>query len=99
MTGSEDLIAKVEDIIREMKAAGYWRLEAPTWVMDYRSSTQQGFLEWLQFIYLPNLLPQAGNRHILHAKNYIAPQAVRFFGDDIKKGKMLQLLVELDALI
>jgi hypothetical protein len=49
-------------------------------------------------VYLPNLLPLAGNHNILLTKNYVAPQAVKFFNGDIKKGKLLQLLIELDAL-
>jgi hypothetical protein len=31
--------------------------------------------------------------------SYVVPQAIHYFGDDIKKGKLLELLIELDALI
>ena len=101
MTASESMNGKVREIIDELKGAGLWKNEPPAWVIDYQKrsiATQQEFLEWLQFVYLPNLLPQAGNHNILQAKNYVAPQAVRFFGEDVKKGKLLQLLIELDAL-
>jgi hypothetical protein len=33
------------------------------------------------------------------AENYIVPQAMKFFGDDMQKGKLLQLLIELDSLV
>ena len=101
MTAGETMNGKVREIIDELKGAGLWKNEPPAWVIDFQKrsiATQQEFLEWLQFVYLPNLLPQAGNHNILRAKNYVAPQAVRFFSEDIKKGRLLQLLVELDAL-
>jgi hypothetical protein len=60
-------------------------------------TTENDFSEWLQFVYLPNLAQQAqavpGEK-----KNYIVPHAVRFYGEDIKKGKLLRLLVELDSM-
>jgi uncharacterized protein YqcC (DUF446 family) len=102
MTSGELMYRKVKEIIDELKIAGLWKKEPPVWVMDYRQrniATGQEFLEWLQFVYLPNLLPQAENRTILMNKNYVAPQAARFFNEDARKGKLLQLLIELDALI
>jgi uncharacterized protein YqcC (DUF446 family) len=101
MTRSDTMYGKVKEIIEELKLNGLWKKEPPPWVIDFRQrnvATQQEFLEWLQFIYLPNLLPQSGNHNILLAKNYVAPQAIRFFSEDVKKGKLLQLLIELDAL-
>ena len=92
---------KVSEIIDELKATGLWRKEPPLWVSDYQQrdiANDHEFLEWLQFVYLPNLFPLAGNHNILLTKNYVAPQAVKFFNGDIKKGKLLQLLIELDAL-
>jgi hypothetical protein len=49
----------------------------------------------LQFIYLPNYRTASSQDN----KRLIVPQAVRFFGEDVKKGKLLQLLIELDAIL
>ncbi|MBC7850434.1 MAG: YqcC family protein [Chitinophagaceae bacterium] len=95
------MYSKVKEIIDELKMTGLWRNEPPVWVIDYRQrliATEQEFLEWLQFVYLPNLLPGAGNHNVLLAKNYVAPQAVKFFTGEVKNGKLLQLLIELDSL-
>ena len=32
-------------------------------------------------------------------KKLIMPIAIQYFGDDVKKGKLLQLLIELDSLL
>ena len=61
-------------------------------------TTGEDFSEWLQFVYLPNRIQEAESRHQIIEKIYIVPQAMKFFGSDIKKGKLLQLLIELDSL-
>jgi len=97
----DTVYGKVQEIIDELKSAELWLKEPPVWVSDFQKgniANSQEFLEWLQFVYLPNLLPQSGNHNILLTKNYVAPQAVKFFNGDIKKGKLLQLLIELDSL-
>jgi uncharacterized protein YqcC (DUF446 family) len=93
---------KVTAIKNEMKITGLWKKQLPVWVNEYNDqiiTTEQDFAEWLQFIYLPNII-QPENRHSkITTQNYIVPQAMRFFGADIQKGKLLQLLIELDSLI
>lgn len=32
-------------------------------------------------------------------KNMIVPHAVKFFGDDVRKGKLLQILIEIASLL
>jgi len=32
-------------------------------------------------------------------RSHIVPQAIKFFSEDVKKGKLLQLLIELDAVL
>jgi hypothetical protein len=32
-------------------------------------------------------------------KKMIVPHAIKFFGDDVKKGKLLQILIEIDSLL
>lgn len=102
MTGSNLVHEKVQEIIDEMKLTGLWSLHSHKLTTDHQlhqAASTQEFLEWLQFIYLPTLHTSAGNHSILHAKTYVAPQAARFFGSNIRMGKLLQLLIELDALI
>lgn len=89
---------KIKEITHELKQAGLWKNQMPAWVMDYKRKMiqdEQDFLEWLQFIYLPNCMSAT----VMDKKVLIVPQAMKFFGEDVKKGKLLQLLVELDSLI
>jgi uncharacterized protein YqcC (DUF446 family) len=89
---------KVREIADELRKTGFWKKHPPGWVSDYEQkllNNEQDFLEWLQFVYLPNCNAPALNG----MKNFIVPQAVKFFGSDVKKGKLLQLLIELDSLL
>ncbi len=81
----------------EMRRLGFWKKESPQWVQQFarRSHMNEGdFMEWLQFVYLPNCLQNKYTGELS-----IVPQAMIYFGDDVKKGKLLQLLIELDALM
>jgi uncharacterized protein YqcC (DUF446 family) len=92
---------KVAELKAEMKQVGLWKKQVPYWVNEFTQSsikTEQDFAEWLQFVYLPNMLQQE-NRSSMGAEKYIVPQAVQFFGADVQKGKLLQLLIELDGLL
>jgi len=96
MTAASAAEQKVIEISDELKLAGLWKKNMPQWVTNYEEkmiASSQDFLEWLQFIYLPNFTKLAAIE-----KKYIVPQAVKFFGEDVKKGKLLQLLIELDSL-
>lgn len=89
---------KIKEIKAGLRAAGLWKKQIPAWVTDYEEkiiSNENDFAEWLQFIYLPNCTAAT----IMNGKKFIVPQAVKFFGEDVKKGKLLQLLIELDALL
>jgi uncharacterized protein YqcC (DUF446 family) len=89
---------KIKEIITELKSTGLWEKQVPGWVMNYEEkmiASEQDFLQWLQFIYLPNYRTASSQDN----KRLIVPQAVRFFGEDVKKGKLLQLLIELDAIL
>ncbi len=84
-----------------MKSIGLWKKQTPVWVSNYQTTmiaTEHDFNEWLQFVYLPNLLQQAGSNRTYIEKRNVVPQAMDFFGEDVKKGKLLQLLIELDSL-
>jgi uncharacterized protein YqcC (DUF446 family) len=93
------LAAKIEELKAEMKLTGVWSAEIPPWVNKFENlviATEQDFNGWLQFVYLPNL--QATNRNALLPRDYIVPQAIKFWKPAVEKGRMLQLLIELDAL-
>ena len=95
------IVDKIQEVIFEMKETGLWRKQAPAWVNEFQESTiasENDFSEWLQFVYLPNLSQRAQTAVVLEKKNFIVPQAIRFFGEDLKKGKLLRLLVELDSM-
>ena len=82
-------------IIDEMKVLKLWKGKAPEWITNYKRSLVQqdenDFCEWLQFVFLPN-------RFIGVEMNTtsITLQAKLYFQPDIVKGRLLQLLIELD---
>jgi uncharacterized protein YqcC (DUF446 family) len=89
---------KIGEIRTELKKTGLWKNDLPGWVMEYEEKpiqTRQDFLEWLQFIYLPN----CANSATTIKKALIVPQAIKFFEKDVNKGNLLQLLIELDSLL
>lgn len=93
---------KIQELIEALKADGLWLDQQPAWVRRYNDEgalCSPGFFEWLQFIYLPNLLREAGRQHHVVMKENLTPQAIRFFGEDVKRGNLLQLLIELDSLL
>jgi uncharacterized protein YqcC (DUF446 family) len=91
----------VLEINREMQLQGLWKKEMPDWVTDYDKRgirTEEDFARWLQFVFLPNCLMN-DRKYPLKNRKYIVPQAKKYFSRDIQKGRLLQLLIELDALI
>lgn len=90
------LAEKIAEVYDELKKTSLWKPDMPEWVQHYKEmpQTQVEFSEWLQFVFLPNKIQ--GDR--LMGSGNIAPQAMRFFDKEINKGKLLQLLVELDSL-
>lgn len=100
MTGIDPVANKIKEVKEEMKRTGVWKQEAPAWVNEFDKraiASVEDFSEWLQFVYLPNM-QQVESKSGNNPDNYIVPQAMRFFGEDMKKGKLLQLLIELDSL-
>lgn len=87
----------VEEIIHELKVTSLWRKDEPDWVKYYETNKgifHGDFAEWLQFIYLPNCKQP---RAVSAAS--IVPQAMKYFGNDIKRGRLLELFIALDALV
>ena len=92
---------KVKELADVLKAEGLWKQQEPVWVTSYsveNENCRDDFFEWLQFIYLPNLLSEENHYPYSAKRTYIAPQAIHFFEKDNSKTKLLQLFVELDAL-
>jgi uncharacterized protein YqcC (DUF446 family) len=96
-TGKSKTLAKIDEIIAELEKNNLWKNTEPAWVKNYEAninSPHNDFEEWLQFVYLPNCMA-----HKAGAYPSIVPQAMKHFGEDVKKGTLLQLLIELDAMI
>ncbi|HEX2630050.1 MAG TPA: YqcC family protein [Chitinophagaceae bacterium] len=90
---------KIGEIIMELKQQHLWKQERPQWVNDFGGRENKcfgDFTEWLQFIFLPNLLQNGSDS--AGEKKFVAPQAMRFLGEDVKRGELLRLLIELDSL-
>ncbi len=101
MTETILIAEKINEVREEMRKTGTWKNSLPEWVKEFgkrRTDAGDDFNEWLQFIYLPNMLLEVENKQQRPEKIFIVPQAVQFFGSDIQKGKLLQLLIELDSL-
>jgi uncharacterized protein YqcC (DUF446 family) len=102
MYDGKELKEKVSELRDELKRSGLWKKNMPEWVTDYEKKeidSHHDFAEWLQFVYIPNILEQTEITSTLDSKKYVALQAKKFFSEDVQKGKLLQLLIELDSLL
>jgi uncharacterized protein YqcC (DUF446 family) len=96
-----NIIDKTNELEEELKNTGLWKKNTPAWVEGFDASfsiTHADFAEWLQFVFVPNHLQQNKNISI-EEKNFLVPHALKFFGDDVKKGRLLQILIEIDSLL
>jgi uncharacterized protein YqcC (DUF446 family) len=98
---AQELTDKITEVCQEMQRLAHWQHRAPRWVYQYGQSPEKevGFDEWLQFVYLPNLLQQAQHPRVSDQSQSLAPQAIKFLGEEVQRGKLLQLLIELDSLL
>ena len=97
MITTDQLSGKISEIIHELKQHELWKRQVPEWVTDFSHIGflgEEDFAGWLQFVFLPNLQHSS----MSDQKKMVAPQAIKFFGEDVRKGKLLQLLIELDSL-
>lgn len=91
---------KVEELAAALKEHGLWKKAEPVWVNEYKKNTgipEVDFFEWLQFVYLPNRMLNPTSP-VLTKGNYITLQAKKFARDKMMDKRIVQLLVELDAL-
>lgn len=95
------ITAKTVELEEELKAMGLWQHNIPAWVHWYDDGNivcKTDFAQWLQFVFIPNHLYK--NKILLAAeKNLIVPHAIKHFGDDVKKGNLLRILIEIDSLL
>ncbi|MEO8116113.1 MAG: YqcC family protein [Bacteroidota bacterium] len=94
----------IEDLIPalkiEMERAGLWQKSTPAWVNDFDELHlfQTDFAQWLQFVFVPNQLQKnRQNTRMPHA--LLVPRALKYFGTDLHKGKLLQILIEIDGML
>ncbi|MEP6675646.1 MAG: YqcC family protein [Ferruginibacter sp.] len=95
------IIAKAMELEAALRAASMWQKEIPAWVHGFEGSSGMpaiDFAQWLQFVFIPNHLQQNSAIPVA-GKKLIVPHAVKYFGDDVKKEKILQLLIEIDAML
>jgi uncharacterized protein YqcC (DUF446 family) len=97
---ADSLKQKVEQLATALKERGLWKKAEPVWVHEYKENAEipeVNFLEWLQFVYLPNLLLNQDHSFATKEK-FITLQAKKFASEKMIDEKIVQLLVELDAL-
>ena len=95
------LLTKTMELEAELKQTGLWQNEVPDWINTYDATGSiitTDFAQWLQFIFIPNHLKKVKTVAAAE-KIMIVPQAVKYFGDDVNKGKLLQILIEIDGLL
>ncbi len=98
---SRAIIDKLNELEEELKKEGLWKIEVPGRVYKAEGKimeSEDGFAEWLQFVFLPGQLSTTikataddNKKGILHA--------IKFFGNNAQKGKLLQILIEIDSIV
>jgi len=97
-----DIVDKIMELETEMKITGLWQKETPAWVNHFEEKilTQgKDFAQWLQFVFIPNHAQKIQSLSVINDKKMIVPPAIKFFGNDVHKGKLLQILIEIDSLL
>ena len=97
-----DIVNKIMELQTEMKLTGLWQKEPPAWVNYFEENifTQgKDFAQWLQYVFIPNHLQKENFAGVATEKKFIIPAAIKFFGNDMQKGKLLQILIEIDSMI
>lgn len=96
------LTDKINELELEMKRKGLWQKETPDWVNYFEEKIfidGKDFAEWLQYVFIPNHLNLSAQLSAVKEKRFIVPAAIKFFGDDVHKGMLLQILIEIDSLL
>lgn len=98
--GLNTITRKIIELEDELKNTGIWEQTVlctlPMHEVDNTPSTAD-FIQWLRFDFIPNHLQKKkiANRE----KRLLVPHAIKYFGEYLHKGKLLQILIELDSLL
>ena len=95
------LLTKTGELVEELKRTGLWQNNTPAWVHEYDHNSEPvrtDFAQWLQFVFVPNHLYKKNPAETAERK-LLVPQAVKHFGDDVQKGELLRILIEIDSLL
>ena len=95
------LHSKLQELKNELKNQGLWKKNCPDWVHEFKEQNnweQVNFLDWLQFVYMPNRCMQTADFPFKNHESYIALQVKKFGGEVILDKKIMALLVEIDAI-
>ena len=98
----ESITGKVVELKRELISRGLWCMQVPEWVICFDEKAIiniTDYMQWLQYVFIPNHLQEEHFIRPTDHKKFIVTSARRFFGSDLTKGKLLQLLIEIDSLI
>ena len=96
-----NLHSKLEELKKELMVRGLWKKTSPEWVNEFKEKykwEQVNFLEWLQFVYMPNRCLQTAEFPFKGNDNYIALQVKKFAGAEMMDKKIMALLIEIDAI-
>ena len=96
------LTNKINELELEMKRKGLWQKETPDWVNYFEEkifADGKDFAQWLQYVFIPNHSQKAAHYSSIKEKKMIVLPAIKFFGTDVHKGKLLQILIEIDSLL
>ena len=92
------LSMKLQEVCLELRRLGLWERHPPVWATRFDAMPEgcdAAFSVWLRHVYLPNRSFYGQ----LSSADFIAPQAMNFIQNMAANTRLLQLLVELDALI
>jgi hypothetical protein len=84
---------QIERINEALKQAGVSSEDIQEWIQYYNQSRIDNIWQGLQFIHLP--MRMAG---IINQPHYLAPQLGTYMNDDPLQRKIMQLVIELDAI-
>ena len=93
---------KINELELEMRRKGLWQKETPDWVNYFEEkifADGKDFAQWLQYVFIPNHSQQAAQYSSIKERKMIVLPALKFFGADVHKGKLLQILIEIDSLL
>lgn len=92
---------KINELENELKNTGLWEqtVPCPLFMNDNDNCpTRPDFIQWLRLVFIPNhllqtkMVPDRG-------KKLLVPHAIKYFGREVHRGKLLQILIELDSLL